>query len=67
MMFWHAIDHGETVVCQMQMRTLKLMARASVAAQISEEPVPDSPGEKVQQLQLGPDGAFACSVVLLNK
>jgi hypothetical protein len=25
MMFWHAIDHGETVVSQMQMRTLKLL------------------------------------------
>ncbi len=63
MMFWHAIDHGETVVSQMQLRTLKLLARASVAAQISEGEGPDGPRELAQQLQLGPDGAFACSVV----
>jgi hypothetical protein len=63
MMFWHAIDHGETVASQIQLRTLKLLARASVAAQISEGEGPDGPSEPAQQLQLGPDGAFACSVV----
>jgi hypothetical protein len=37
MMFWHAVDHGETVVGHQQLRVFKLLARAAVAAQEREE------------------------------